>query len=406
MGLAERAKIVLHSEGIEGLLRRSGGKINREVREAIRENRQFVYPYRVTDHRQIRTKDGESNVWERDPEKIEVNRTDTDEKDIFGRIPTNDRESTNFVIKVDECRIIDETAVALLDGGEILLDSVGGNRDYFFYRMDDYLPTSKYELLRRQIYRREPGDIDYLQNEPVFPMTPPYDNFYAWVIEYLPKLRMLDVYERETGHEPAILIKSTSPDFVPQSLAYLGYGPRLERWSGGEARVKNLLIAKHRLNTSEAARRYGYDLSYDYLNFLRKRVRRRPRQSHPDADRIYISRQNAGRNVANFDELRPILHDHGFTIVCLEELPFENQVELVADASVVMGPHGAGLAHLIFGEDLTVIEMFNRLHIKPTYYVLSEAFGHEYHSTINDVDGGDIRIDTVEIETLLQSALA
>ena len=50
----------------------------------------------------------------------------------------------------------------------------------------------------------------------------------------------------------------------------------------------------------------------------------------------------------NEPDLIAQLEQHGFEIVDLESLPFKKQAELFMSATIIISPHGAGRANLVF----------------------------------------------------------
>lgn len=68
-------------------------------------------------------------------------------------------------------------------------------------------------------------------------------------------------------------------------------------------------------------------------------------------ERIYISRKKASlRRVRKEEELIAALQGLGFTSVLLEDLSPQEQASIFNQARVIIGPHGSGLANLIFTE--------------------------------------------------------
>jgi capsular polysaccharide biosynthesis protein len=59
-------------------------------------------------------------------------------------------------------------------------------------------------------------------------------------------------------------------------------------------------------------------------------------------------------------------------------LTVAEQVRLFSSADAVVGPHGAGLTNVIWGDDLTVFELFPE-EVYDLYGVISSLLGHEYH---------------------------
>jgi len=65
--------------------------------------------------------------------------------------------------------------------------------------------------------------------------------------------------------------------------------------------------------------------------------------------KLYVSRGNSPyRRMVNSEKIETLMREKGFEIVYPEKLSFVEQVQLFAQASVVVGPSGAGLANLIF----------------------------------------------------------
>jgi hypothetical protein len=65
--------------------------------------------------------------------------------------------------------------------------------------------------------------------------------------------------------------------------------------------------------------------------------------------RLYVSRARSSvRGVDNEPAVVELFERHGFEVVCMETLPFAEQVGLFAEASVVAGPHGAGMTGVVF----------------------------------------------------------
>lgn len=76
--------------------------------------------------------------------------------------------------------------------------------------------------------------------------------------------------------------------------------------------------------------------------------------------RLYISRGKAARRrIVNEDELSECLSRHGFETVRLEDFSIAQTARLIAGASHVIAPHGAGLSNLVFATPgAKVLEIF------------------------------------------------
>jgi capsular polysaccharide biosynthesis protein len=91
-----------------------------------------------------------------------------------------------------------------------------------------------------------------------------------------------------------------------------------------------------------------------------------------------ISRRHApGRRVANEEEMMRLLSRLGFVAHVLEELSFTEQVRLFASAKIVVAPHGAGLANMVFSDGLSVVELFSS-YFNASFLTLAASLGFRY----------------------------
>ncbi len=105
----------------------------------------------------------------------------------------------------------------------------------------------------------------------------------------------------------------------------------------------------------QAARPYFY-------KYCQKMARKRLRQSAERfGDRIYISRLGANaRRLLNEEEVIARVEAAGFRVLQFERMSIEQQMAAMAGAEVVLAPHGAGLANLVFCQSGTrVVEMLS-----------------------------------------------
>jgi FkbM family methyltransferase len=110
--------------------------------------------------------------------------------------------------------------------------------------------------------------------------------------------------------------------------------------------------------------------------------------------KIYVARQRAKvRKLANEPELVSMLKDLGFEAVFLEDLSFADQVRLFSEAKVIMGPHGAGLANMVFANPgATVVELApdGKLRRRPYFENLAAGASHHYHRLVGSAGGWEV----------------
>lgn len=148
------------------------------------------------------------------------------------------------------------------------------------------------------------------------------------------------------------------------------------------------------------------------VEWLRRRlgVEGRPRG---DA-RLYVARGAARRRrVTNEFEVEKLLASHGFESVNPGVLSLEEQIELFAGASIVVGPHGAGLTNAIFmAPGGALVELTHSKRVVWTYHEVACAAGHAYACVVGDFTGdeaeplfGDLTVDIDALDMAVKEAI-
>ncbi|MBS0321897.1 MAG: DUF563 domain-containing protein [Proteobacteria bacterium] len=88
--------------------------------------------------------------------------------------------------------------------------------------------------------------------------------------------------------------------------------------------------------------------------------------------RLYVARKGAARTVANHAAVEALLVAEGFETVYLEGMPIREQIALFQQAEFVVGPHGAGLANLLFCPPGTrVIEFMPTAEFRSFFWIIA-----------------------------------
>lgn len=96
-------------------------------------------------------------------------------------------------------------------------------------------------------------------------------------------------------------------------------------------------------------------------------------------ERIYVSRRFSRRSLPNEELLESRLAAAGFRVLHLESMPWAEQIAAFQQASVVVGPHGAGLANLVFTESgATVVEIVDGMIYNRCYEWICHTKSHDY----------------------------
>ncbi len=221
-------------------------------------------------------------------------------------------------------------------------------------------------------------------------------NYYHWLVDCLPRIALLEEVARRqqirmvmprlpAAHKDSL--ECCLPEGVP--VDYLD--------DKGWVQLERLVLPSFATVGSIAypPRRY--------LDYVRAGVFRRY-GLHPEqrgTRRIYISRAAANfRRILNEDAVHRALEGQGFTIVHMERLSFEDQVRTIHGAGVIVAPHGAGLANLMFAGPVSVLELCgDRFH--GFFYYLAQALGQRHHHLVGRglARMGDFEIDIAKLDT-------
>ena len=110
--------------------------------------------------------------------------------------------------------------------------------------------------------------------------------------------------------------------------------------------------------------------------------------------KLYVTRRNAKvRRLINEEAVAGHLRERGFEVVALEKRPLREQVQLFAEASLVVTQHGAGLVNLLFSRDVRVLEICSDEDRQIFFRLLSEARGFPHLQLHRD--GEDKNADVV-----------
>jgi capsular polysaccharide biosynthesis protein len=233
-------------------------------------------------------------------------------------------------------------------------------------------------ILRRCRYRPQ----SRLEGAAVLLAAAAGQNYYHWLFESLPRLRLLQQAGCDFSSVDHFLLNQHLQPFHGETLDRLGI-PARKRRCCSKARV---FMCDRLIVPSPPAPSLRFPLWV--LSFLRESFLPigQPRSG---MTRLYISRRSAARRkVVNEAELEALLHRVGFKTVCLEEYSFAQQVGLFACADVVVAVHGAGLSNLVFSRPgITVIEMVAPTFINHCYQKLAAALQLNYTEIIGQLLG-------------------
>ncbi len=94
----------------------------------------------------------------------------------------------------------------------------------------------------------------------------------------------------------------------------------------------------------------------------------------------------------------------GFISYVLEDLDFPTQVKIFSQAKIIVAPHGAGFANMIFSNNPIIIELFGQ---KPSYffYTLAKALGFKHGFIMCKPQDDDMIVNCSELNDFLKRML-
>lgn len=203
-----------------------------------------------------------------------------------------------------------------------------------------------------------------------------------WLFEDLPRFVNTYEYLQSRGVEFGILIDKRAPKFAME------LANRLAEKHGHEISRHDIVVIEHLWFMPVSS----FDIVPD-----REDIRKiviffkelfTPTVTRPSA-RLYISRRFDFRSLNSEDRVEDLFKEFGFEILNLQDMDWKLVMEKFMSATMVVGPHGAGLSNIIFAPRQTVlIEIYDaRLKYNPFMVNLAEITGRPFQRLeYRDVD--------------------
>ena len=131
----------------------------------------------------------------------------------------------------------------------------------------------------------------------------------------------------------------------------------------------------------------GHPFFGDCVTWLRERLLREIAPPSGTKRRLFVSRRDAARRVLlNEQEIKDLLVGYGFEPFVPGDHTFSEQAVAFANAEIVIGPHGAGLANLLFAPpSCRVLELSDSYMVRiDEFELISEVFGLRYERLVSD----------------------
>lgn len=208
-------------------------------------------------------------------------------------------------------------------------------------------------------------------------------NYCHWILENMPQLFALEIL---SPISPRVIINNAPTRWQVQSLKSMGISSAsIYNHSKSLTRVGRLFIgsmrsaSSHNSERDPVARKWVVSKILENCESGKECVRKR---------RLFISRQGMARgHISNIVELNRLLAQYRIETYHPGKNSFQNDVDYFRNAELIIAPHGAGLANMIFADNCRVIEITGGS--KKTanfFYHTAQEFGHSYDLITCSID--------------------
>ena len=296
--------------------------------------------------------------------------------------PINLRDGDLSLFEHEFSSAMEETYAFKFNRVNILNNLLFTPNDFKFYpSLSEITEVTQKSMLKKLKYFFRPTEfvedglwiIDGLSSE-----------YFHWLTDALPRLIAIEELREPSGLEgkyKIILPKSyQSKSYISDSLNLLGYDVFYYNPSR-RLKIRNLITVSHTAPTG------------NYNSEIIRELRKKLMKISVTANRkIYISRQKAvRRKIINEAAIIEVLNSLGYEIHCFEDYNLGEQINIMGQASSLVGLHGAGLTNMLFmPAGSKVLELRNgRDSHNNCFFSLTSSLGHDYYYLTNEGDTDD-----------------
>lgn len=253
-----------------------------------------------------------------------------------------------------------------------------------------------------------PLDMSHREEEQLVSLVSPCSYcFYHWMLDSLPKI----IIAEHLGYRSKYLVPYSEMNcWVEETFELLGISTsRTLKVQDNFTRANVAFIPTY------LSGKY-IDQYMEIAKEMRHRFLANIKNPQVGSERLYVPRRMPikGRNITNEEEVYKVLQRYGFVEFQPEKLSIQEQIEQVAHAGVLLGPHGSGMLHSFFMPlGSILIEFFHPVYPNPCMRSICNCFHHTHvmyiskDETVPDLKKNmhDITIDVDELVNLLDTTL-
>ncbi|MBI9062165.1 MAG: glycosyltransferase family 61 protein [Marinilabiliaceae bacterium] len=259
-------------------------------------------------------------------------------------------------------------------------------------------------LIKRFAYtlRNAIGYKEKFTEKGVWALNPWAAYYYHWIAETLP--RLFSVKDQIKNRYIILPKRFQNQTYIEPSLKIFNF--KGVKYIDKNIVVDNLLYVSELADTGN----FNNQITQEFHSYLRTYFEDYNLNSS-SSERIYITRKKATvRRVVNEDELLQCIKKYNFKEIIFEDLSWFEQVKLVYNAKIIIGPHGAGLTNAIFmAQGTSLLELRPKGHFFfNCFYTMADAINLNYYYQTCDVKhphvdphGTDLIVNISELENNL-----
>ena len=232
------------------------------------------------------------------------------------------------------------------------------------------------------------------------------DNYCHWLLDILPKLKLASLQYDLNKIDYFYFSKLNS--FQLQILKLIGINKNkfIDSKKNKHYFSKKIIFTTHPNYFKGTFSEAQSNIPKWIIQYLRRKFLKFVKNNKKTYKKIYIDRSDTVFNhckLINNSEVTTFLKLKGFKILKLSKLSFLNQITIFNNAKFIVGPHGAGLANLIFCKKNTkVLEIKPHDHPNKIYQRISNINNLNYKllklKKIKNYMHGDMILKVKELE--------
>lgn len=224
-------------------------------------------------------------------------------------------------------------------------------------------------------------------------------NYYHWLLDLLPRLALIQRGGVNLDSIDYFLVNDRASRFQRESLELLGIPKHkiMESHWHPHIQATELIVPSFPCDTGHFARWQ--------TEWLQEKFR--PGNAAKPFRRLYLNRRNVSyRRVENESGVEIFLEQYGFESIDPGDYSIEEQARLFAETEILIAPHGAALANIVFCQPGTkVVELLHPRAVNLMFWTLSEAIGLNYYYCLAEGDLPDTGEDPYDNFTEMRFSL-